>query len=82
MTFNKERYLLGLLSAVFAFQAALLGVGLTFCIRNGGLDKCPSIGDRYETTFAVMISTTLALLGGAAAAGELQCVGSKSRRDR
>ena len=66
---SKERFLLTLLSAVFAFQAVLLGAGLTFCIRNGGLDKCPSIGDRYETTFAVMISTTLALLGGAAAAG-------------
>ena len=69
MTFNKERYLLGLLSAVFAFQAVLLGAGLTFCIKNGGLDKCPSIGDRYEQTFGVMIATTLALLGGAAAAG-------------
>jgi len=67
--FNKERYLLVLLSAVFAFQAALLGTGLVFCARNGGLDKCPSIGDRYEQTFGVMIATTLALLGGAAAAG-------------
>ena len=66
---SKERFLLTLLSAVFAFQAVLLGVGLTFCMRGGGLDKCPSIGDRYEQTFGVMIATTLALLGGAAAAG-------------
>ena len=67
--FNKERYLLGLLSAVFAFQAVLFGTGVFFCARNGGLDSCPEIGDRYESTFAVMTATTLALLGGAAAAG-------------
>ena len=68
--FNKEKFLLFLLSGIFIFQAALLAFGLGFCARNGGLKNCPSIGDRYETTFNVMIATTLALLtGGAVAAG-------------
>ena len=68
--FNKEKFLLFLLSGIFIFQAALLAFGLGFCARNGGLKTCPAIGDRYETTFNVMIATTLALLtGGAVAAG-------------
>ena len=35
-----------------------------YCAKNGGLKTCPSLGDRYEQTFAVMIATTLALLTG------------------
>ena len=66
--FNKEKYLLLLLSGVFTFQAATLGAGMFFCARNGGLDACPALGDRYETTFSVMIATTLALLTGSAVA--------------
>ena len=67
-SFDKEKYLLLLLSGIFAFQAGLLGFGLAYCARNGGLKSCPSIGDRYETTFNVMIATTLALLTGSAVA--------------
>ena len=71
--FNKEKFLLFLLSGIFVFQAGLLAFGLAFCARNGGLKSCPAIGDRYETTFNVMIATTLALLtGGAVAAGVSQ----------
>ena len=66
--FNKEKYLLLLLSGVFTFQAATLGAGMFFCARNGGLEACPALGDRYETTFNVMIATTLALLTGSAVA--------------
>ena len=68
-TFNKERFLLHLLGVIFAFQAVVFGTGLFFCARNGGLNSCPKIGDRYEQTFSVMIATTLALLTGSAVAG-------------
>ena len=46
----------------------MFGVGLFFCAKNGGLEACPEIGDRYTNTFTVMISTTLALLTGSAIA--------------
>jgi len=66
--FNKEKYLVFLLSGVFAIQAVMLGAGLMFCAQNGGIEKCPSVGDRFDTTFSVMIATTLALLTGSAVA--------------
>ena len=68
-TFNKEKFLLYLLGAIFVFQAAVFGTGLFFCARTGGLKSCPKIGERYEQTFNVMIATTLALLTGTAVAG-------------
>ena len=60
----ERRFLLWLLTGVFAIQACTFGVGFIFCARNGGLKSCPELGDRYTATFAVMISTTLALLTG------------------
>ena len=63
---SKERFLLYLLSAIFAFQIGVFGAGFFFCARNGGLKACPQIGDRYDQTFSVMIATTLALLTGQA----------------
>ena len=60
----ERRFLLVLLSGVFAFQAGVFGVGLFYCGRNDGLKSCPSLGDRYDKTFNVMIATTLALLTG------------------
>ena len=60
----ERRFLLVLLSGIFAFQAGVFGVGLFYCARNGGLKSCPQLGDRYEQTFNVMIATTLALLTG------------------
>ena len=62
----KERFLLWMLGGIFAFQASLFGIGFYFCSTNGGLKNCPDIGDRYESTFNVMIATTLALLTGSA----------------
>ena len=67
-TFNREKYLLGLLGIIFAFQAIVFGTGLLFCARYGGLKSCPKLGDRYEQTFNLMIATTLALLTGSAVA--------------
>ena len=67
--FNKEKYLLLLLGAIFAFQGALFGTGLFLCARGDARKQCPKIGDRYEQTFNVMIATTLALLTGSAVAG-------------
>tara|TARA_B100000073_G_scaffold336880_1_gene332200 strand:+ start:1063 stop:1239 length:177 start_codon:yes stop_codon:yes gene_type:complete len=55
-----------MLAGIFTFQAALFGIGFYFCANNGGLKSCPDIGERYNQTFTVMISTTLALLTGSA----------------
>ena len=63
--FNRERFLLYMLGAIFAFQAGIFGLGLFWCARGGGLKSCPKIGELYEATFNVMIATTLALLTGA-----------------
>ena len=63
--FNRERFLLYMLGAIFAFQAVIFGLGLFWCARGGGLKACPRLGERYEATFNVMIATTLALLTGA-----------------
>ena len=60
----ERRFLLWLLTGIFVFQACTFGVGLFYCAKGGGLETCPNLGDRYEQTFAVMISTTLALLTG------------------
>ena len=60
----ERRFLLWMLTGIFLFQAATFGLGLYWCGHNGGLQKCPELGRRYEATFAVMIATTLALLTG------------------
>jgi hypothetical protein len=60
----ERRFLLWLLTGIFLFQACTFGVGLFYCSKNGGLESCPELGDRYEATFAVMVATTLALLTG------------------
>ena len=65
---SKEKFLLYMLAGIFTFQASIFGVGLFYCAKNGGLEVCPEIGDRYTNTFTVMISTTLALLTGSAIA--------------
>ena len=60
---NRESFLLKMLGAIFAIQAAFLLVGIGVCAR-AGVDACPNLGNRYEKTFNVMIATTLALLTG------------------
>ena len=62
---SKERFLLYMLAGIFAFQASIFGAGFYMCSQNGGLQSCPEIGERYENTFNVMISVTLALITGA-----------------
>ena len=63
---SKERFLLYMLAGIFTFQASTFGAGFYMCSQNGGLQSCPDIGERYENTFNVMISVTLALLTGSA----------------
>ena len=63
---DKQNFLLKLLAGIFAFQACVFGFGIFYCARNGGIEACPTIGQRYENTFNVMIATTLALLTGSA----------------
>jgi hypothetical protein len=61
---KERKFLLFLLCGIFVFQAGIFGVGLLFCSKNGGIEACPQLGERYEQTFGVMIATTLALLTG------------------
>ena len=62
LDFDKTKFLYRLLAGVFAWQLLLLTWGVGSCFARGGLQACPDFGKRYETTFAVMISTCLALL--------------------
>ena len=64
--FNREKFLLMVLGGIFVFQAAVFGLAVSFCAKNGGLKACPEIGRRYDSTFSVQIATVLALLGGGA----------------
>jgi hypothetical protein len=59
---QKEKVLLSFLGAVFIAQILFYGIGLGFCIRNGGLKACPDIGKRGEIMFAGMTATVLALI--------------------
>ena len=60
----KEKILLVFLGCIFATQIFFLGVGMNYCIKNGGLKACPQIGKRAEITFGTMTATVLALLTG------------------
>ena len=64
----KERFLLYMLAGIFAYQAAVFSFGLYQCSRvrpsKAITTVCPELGDRYDQTFNVMITTTLALLTG------------------
>ena len=55
-----------MLAGIFTFQAGMLSFGVYWCSNNGGVRTCPDITKTYETTFNVMIATTLALLTGSA----------------
>ena len=66
--FNREKFLLLMLAAIFVWQAALFTFGTISCFRAGGIEACPNLGDRYENTVGIMIATTLALLGAGAVA--------------
>ena len=64
----KERFLLYMLAAIFTYQATIFGFGLHQCSRvrpsQAITTVCPEIGKRYDQTFNVMITSTLALLTG------------------
>jgi len=59
---QKEKVLLSFLGIVFVAQILFYGIGLGFCMRNGGLKACPDIGKRGEIMFAGMTATVLALI--------------------
>ena len=60
----EKRLLLRMLAGIFTFQAVLFSAGFAACWLNGGLKVCPELGQRYENTFNVMITSTIALLTG------------------
>tara|TARA_B100001964_G_C14046759_1_gene515129 strand:- start:268 stop:483 length:216 start_codon:yes stop_codon:yes gene_type:complete len=61
---GREKFLLTTLAVVFISQIGTLGWGIHLCSKGGGLTACPEIGKRFDATYAVIISTTLALLTG------------------
>jgi len=71
MSFNREKFLLILLSSIFAYQATVFAFGVWTCTqitpKASVREICPDLGNRYDSTFQVMIATTLALLTGGAA---------------
>lgn len=66
----REKWLLTILTGIFMVQASVLVYGVSLCAQiKPELDinkVCPQLGDRFETTFATMVATTLALLTGSA----------------
>ena len=62
--YHKEKVLLAFLGVIFSAQIFYLGVGIFYCIENGGVAACPEIGKRTEMTFGTMTATVLALLTG------------------
>ena len=67
---RKTFFLLYVLAAVFATQAGMLFYAGVWCGKHSdapitGQRLCPGLGERFDNTFNVMISTTLALLTGA-----------------
>ena len=71
-SFNREKFLYWMLAGIFIFEGLLFAAGFIACWRGGGLAACPALGDRYESTFSVMVATTLALLTGGAVVGITQ----------
>jgi ABC-type uncharacterized transport system permease subunit len=59
---QKEKVLISFLGIIFSTQIILYGIGLGFCMRNGGLNACPDIGKRGEIMFGGMTATVLALI--------------------
>ena len=69
---TREKWLLAILTGVFAIQAGTLVYGIHLCSKiKPDLDVttvCPRLGERFDNTFGTMIATTLALLTGSAVA--------------
>ena len=65
-----KRFLLWILASIFTYQAGIFAFGFYKCsqvtpntdIRN----VCPEIGQRYDETFTIMITSVIALLTGTA----------------
>lgn len=58
----ERKFLLQMLAGIFIVQASVFMIGVGYCVFNGGFKTCPEMKETYETTFAVMTATTLALL--------------------
>jgi len=67
---QKDKFLLYMLAGIFTYQASVFSFGLWQCSKVSPTSSinvvCPDLGKRYDQTFAIMISTTLALLTGSA----------------
>lgn len=50
---------------MFAWQLALLTAAGAVCLTGGAKPECDAMGQRYESTFTLVISTVLALLAPA-----------------
>ena len=63
--FNKTRFLYWMLGTVFAWQLIMLSIAGGLCMINGTKPECADLNKRYESAFALVISTVLALLAPA-----------------
>ena len=63
---TREKWLLSILTGVFAIQAGTLVYGIHLCSKVRPDEDisvvCPRLGERFDNTFGTMIATTLALL--------------------
>lgn len=68
----REKWLLSILTGIFIAQATVLIYGVSTCAQIRPqveiAEVCPQLGERFDSTFATMIATTLALLTGSAVA--------------
>ncbi len=62
--FDKTKFLYWLLAAIFAWQLSLLTAAGVACFRQNS-EHCNEMPQRYESTFALVMSTVLALLAPA-----------------
>jgi hypothetical protein len=72
----REKWLLALLTGVFAIQAGTLIYGVHLCSQVKPDEDvsivCPRLGERFDNTFGTMIATTLALLTGGSIASAVK----------
>ena len=68
MSFQRERFLLRAIAAIFAVQFLIFLVGLAACIeqnqRSSTGPVCSNYGEHLQRSFETALATSLALLGG------------------
>lgn len=70
MNFNRERFLLCLLTAMLSWQAAIFTYGVVVCSKitptTNIKSVCPDLGDRFDSFTQTTLGAVLGLLAGSA----------------